>query len=107
MPRLASRSSFSAQARRAAGVKSEMPRRLLQSVAMTLMPLSRKKAAHFFVASGSAKSIRFSTRIRGLPPQMASISGFRLDMGIRASTISHTASTSFRSASICRRVLVM
>lgn len=48
-----------------------------------------------------------STTSRGLPAVMASMSGFRLDTGIRASMISTTMSTFFRSASICRRVLVM
>ena len=33
--------------------------------------------------------------------------GFRLEIGMRASKISHTASTSFRSSSIIRRVLVI
>ena len=45
--------------------------------------------------------------MRGFCPQIASMSGFRLENGMRASTISQTASTSLRSASIFRRVLVM
>jgi len=52
-------------------------------------------------------SMRFKITIRGFLPQIASMSGFRLEMGMRASKISHTASTSFTSASIIRRVLVM
>ena len=44
---------------------------------------------------------------RGFAPQMASISGFRLEIGMRASRISQTASTSFKSSSIIRRVLVI
>ncbi len=107
MPRAASRASFSAQAALAAAEKPEIPFFVLQSVAMTVIPLFFKKAIHFWVALGSARSIRFKTRIRGFPPHRRSISGFRLEIGIRASTISHTASTCFRSASIWRRVLVI
>ena len=52
-------------------------------------------------------SMRFKITMRGFLPQMASMSGLRLEIGMRASKISHTASTSFRSSSIIRRVLVM
>ena len=51
--------------------------------------------------------MRLRMIIRGFVPQMASMSGLRLASGMRASKISHTASTSFTSASIIRRVLVM
>ena len=64
-------------------------------------------SAQRFVMAGSAISMRLRMIIRGLLPQMASMSGLRLVMGMRASRISHTASTSFTSASIIRRVLVM
>ena len=107
MPRAASLASFSAQAVRAAGVKSAMPFLVLQSVAMTAIPFALKYAIHFLVALGSARSIRFKTMILGFAPQMLSMSGFRLETGMRASTISQTASTCLRSASIWRRVLVM
>ena len=66
-----------------------MPFRLLQSVATAAIPLLRKWEIHSFVASGSARSIRFKIIMRGFVPQMASMSGFRLEIGIRASTISH------------------
>ena len=71
------------------------------------MPRLLKYSAHFLTIAGSAMSIRLRMTRRGFVPQMASISGLRLEMGMRASRISQTASTSFRFSSIIRRVLVM
>ena len=53
MPLLASRSSFSAQAIRAAGVKSAIPFLVLQSVASTAMPFFLKKHAGAIVTVSS------------------------------------------------------
>ena len=74
---------------------------------MTAQPFRLKYSLHRATIAGSAMSMRLRMIMRGLLPQIVSISGFRLEMGILASKISQTASTSFRSASIWRRVLVM
>ena len=84
-----------------------VPAPLLASDSITAQPLERNQAAQRFVASGSAWSTRFSTTSRGLPAVSWSMSGFRLETGIRASTISHTASTFLICSAIIRRVLVM
>ena len=101
------RAICSFRASRTVGPNCPTPLPVLASVSSTAKSFPRNQAPQARLPSGSAWSARLRTTSRGFCPQMASMSGLRLDRGMRASTSSTTMSTSFRSASICRRVLVM
>ena len=88
---------------------------LLGSLMLTCLALmatqpasaARKYLIHSSVTAGSARSALFSAYSFGLRAVMRSISGFRLESGMRASSSTRLASTCWISCSIMRRVLVM
>ena len=99
--------SLSASSLRTAGTKSFTPLPLFASVSRTARPCSSKTLRHAAVACGSARSVRFRITRRGLFPASLSISGLRLERGMRASRISQTASTCLIFSSIIRWALVI
>ena len=99
--------SFSASRRRTAGANSFTPLPLFASVSRIARPRLSKWRRQRAVTAGSARSVRLRITSRGLPAARRSISGLRLAFGMRASRISHTASTIFRFSSIIRWALVM
>jgi len=66
-----------------------------------------KYLIHSSVTAGSARSALFSAYSFGLRAVIRSISGLRLDSGMRASSRTRLASTCWISCSIMRRVLVI
>ena len=101
-PFASARSIFSFRRERAAAGKAFTPRPLLQSISSASAPSPVNAFFQSAVAAASAGSARLSTISRGLLPTMRSTSGLRLELGMRASRSSTTASTRRRLSSIMR-----
>ena len=107
MPRLRRR-AIKAESSRKIGCRTAAARPCRrESIARQPAPALWKYASHWRVISGSARSALFKIYRCGLPAVMRSISGLRLESGMRASRICKTQSTLRISFSIRRSVLVI
>ena len=107
MPRFWRRSSRPASSFSMATFTALAPPFCLALMATQPASAARKYLIHSSVTAGSARSALFSAYSFGLRAVMRSISGFRLESGMRASSSTRLASTCWISCSIMRRVLVM
>ena len=106
-PLAAAAASLSRSSSRTAAENFSVPTPFLALASSTAQPCARKYRVQRRVSAGSAWSARLRTMSRGLPAVSSSTSGLREDIGMRASTISQTASIFLISAEIMRLVLVM